>query len=174
VARRELLALTMEETYARLRDRLEGLTDEEFFWRAVPEAWTIFEDRSGHWTYHYAIPDPDPAPMTTIGWQVVHLGTTRLMYHEWAYGAAKMTFPEIAIPYTAEAAVQFLAEGYEALRADVERETEAGLDQLRKTNWGDVWPAWRIFTTMTDHDALHTGMIGALRDLYFWTHKQEG
>jgi hypothetical protein len=32
-----------------------------------------------------------------------------------------------------------------------------------------MWPAWRIFTTMTDHDALHTGAIGNLRDLYCWT-----
>jgi hypothetical protein len=32
-----------------------------------------------------------------------------------------------------------------------------------------MWPALRIFTAMTDHDALHTGMIGCLRDLHLWT-----
>ena len=172
MGRRELLAATMKEAYTRLRDRLEGLTDEEFFWLPVPNAWTIYEDRPGHWAYHYAIPDPDPAPVTTIAWQVTHLATTRFMYHEWAYGAAKLTFPELVIPSNVARAVEFLHDGYEALWADLEEETEDGLDRPRKTNWGEMWPAWRIFTSMTDHDALHTGTIGGLRDLYYWTQKQ--
>ena len=169
--RRALLAATMEQTYARLRDRLEALTEEEFLWQPIPGAWTIYEVRPGHWTYHYEIPDPVPAPITTIAWQVVHLGTTRLMYHEWAYGPGNLTFPNIAIPHKASAAIQFLGEGYEVLRRDLEAETEDGLDLPRKTNWGDEWPAWRIFTTMIDHDALHTGAIGNLRDLYYWTNR---
>ena len=168
MGRRDLLTATMGQAYGRLLDRLVGLDDEEFFWNPVPQAWTIYEDRPGHWTYHYEIPDPVPAPMTTIAWQVVHLGTTRLMYHEWAYGAARLTFPEIPIPHTAKTAMKLLEEGYETLRADLEVETEEGLDRPRKTNWGEMWPAWRIFTAMIDHDALHTGTIGSLRDLYYW------
>jgi DinB superfamily len=168
VGRRDVLAFTMEEAYTRLRDRLQGLQEEEFFWKPVPEAWTIYEERAGHWTYDYAIPDPEPAPVTTIAWQVTHLATTRFMYHEWAYGAARLTFPELAIPRNVPATIEFLHEGFAALRADLEAETEEGLDRGRKTNWGDMWPAWRIFTTMADHDALHTGMIGGLRDLYYW------
>ena len=158
----------MDEAYARLRARLDGLTEEEFFWQPVPDAWTIHEDRPGHWTYHYAIPDPDPAPVTTIGWQVVHIGTTRLIYHEWAYGAARLSFLDVEIPNDVSGAVGLLERGFELLRADLRDESEAGLDQPRKTNWGDLWPAWRIFTSMTDHDALHGGTIGALRDLYYW------
>ena len=169
MGRRELLVATMEQAYARLRGRLDGVDDEEFFWKPVPDAWTIYEDLPGHWTYNYAIPDPNPAPLTTVAWQVVHLGTTRLMYHEHGYGAAKLTFPDIAIPHSVAAATQLLAEGYAVLRADLELETEDGLDKERKTNWGELWPAWRIFTTMTDHDALHTGAIGNLRDMYYWT-----
>jgi len=107
--------------------------------------------------------------VTTIAWQVTHLATTRFMYHEWAYGAAKLTFPELVIPSSVAGAIEFLHAGYEALRADLK--TEEDLDRQRKTNWGEMWPAWRIFTCMTDHDALHTGMIGGLRDLYYWTHK---
>jgi hypothetical protein len=159
----------MDEAFTRLRARLEGLTDDEFFWQPVPDAWTIHQDRPGHWTYHYAIPDPEPAPLTTVGWQVVHIGTTRLMYHEWAYGSARLTFPEIDVPHDVRGAMELLRRGFELLRDDLRGETEAGLDQPRRTNWGDMWPAWRIFTSMADHDALHTGAIGALRDLYYWT-----
>ena len=159
----------MDEAYARLQTRLDGLTDDEFSWQPVPNSWTLFEDRPGHWTYHYEIPDPDPAPVTTIGWQVVHLGTTRLMYHEWAYGAARLTFPDIEIPHDVSGAMELLSRGFELLREDLRQETEDGLDQPRKTNWGDMWPAWKIFWSMTDHDALHSGTIGCLRDLYYWT-----
>jgi hypothetical protein len=42
------------------------------------------------------------------------------------------------------------------------------LDEPVKTNWGELWPAWRIFWVMADHDAFHGGMIGKLRDLYRW------
>jgi hypothetical protein len=38
------------------------------------------------------------------------------------------------------------------------------------TNWGEEWPAWRIFWTMIHHDAHHGGEIGALRDLYRTSH----
>ena len=168
MGRREVLAYTTERAYTRLRERMHGLTDDEFFWQPGPDSWTIYEDRPGHWTYHYAIPEPDPAPLTTIGWQVVHLATTKCMYHEWAFGAARLTFPEIEIPNTADSALALLEDGQRLLDRDLEQQAEEDLDQPRLTNWGDTWPAWKIFTVMADHDALHGGTIGFLRDLYFW------
>ena len=89
------LRAIQDESYKRLRQRIDGLTDAEFFWEPAQGAWTIYQDRPGHWTYHYAIPDPDPAPVTTIGWQLIHLATCKVMYHDWAYGLARLTFPEI-------------------------------------------------------------------------------
>jgi hypothetical protein len=165
-----MLATAMDENYRRLRTRLDGLTDVEFFWEPVAGCWNIHEDRTGHWTYHYAIPDPDPAPVTSIGWQVVHLATTKAMYHEWAFGPARLTFPDLVIPHTAAASIELLGAGQSRLREALEPLTDAQLDDPRKTNWGDLWPAWRIFWTMADHDALHGGAIGNLRDLYRWRH----
>jgi len=168
VTRADVLLTTMEEAYARLRSRVEGLDDEEFFWQPRPETWTIYEDRPGHWTYHYAIPDPDPAPLTTIGWQVVHVALCKVMYHEWAYGSARMTWPELDVPHTASSTLTRLEDGQAMLRKDLQDTPDNELDDPRKTNWGEVWPAWRIFTAMTDHDAFHGGTIGYLRDLYRW------
>src|SRR5438093_13705269 len=80
VSRRVLLAITMHEAYLRLLDRLEGITDEGFFWQPVLGAWTSTRTSSATGPTH-EIPDPDPAPvMTTIACQVVHLVTTRFMY----------------------------------------------------------------------------------------------
>ena len=110
-ARCDLLALQMQEAYDPLRRRLDGLTDDEFFWEPVADCWNIYEDRAGHWTYHYAIPDPDPAPLTSIGWQIVHIATCKVMYHEWAFGPARLTFPDLVIPHTAAGAFEMLDDG---------------------------------------------------------------
>jgi hypothetical protein len=171
MARLELLAMTMEQGYTRLQSRLDGLLDDEFFWQPGPDCWTIYEDRPGHWTYHYAIPDPEPAPLTTLGWQIVHLATCKVMYHEWAYGAAHLTWPELTIPHSAKAAMDLLEEGHRLLQDDLRGESESQLDEPRKTNWGEIWPAWRIFWAMNDHDVLHGGVIGYLRDLYYWSRR---
>jgi hypothetical protein len=90
------------------------------------------------------------------------------MYHEWAYGPARLTWPELEVPHDPAAALAMLEEGHCLLRGDLERLTEPDLDDLRLTNWGERWPAWRIFWSMSDHDALHGGAIGQLRDLYRW------
>ena len=169
MSRHEVLTAAMQESYDRLRTRLDGLTDHEFFWQPAANSWTIYEDSPGHWTYHYEIPDPVPAPITTIGWQVVHIATCKVMYHEWAFGPARLTFPDLEIPHSATTAVQFLEDGHSLLRDALANTSESDLDEPRKTNWGELWPAGRIFWSMSDHDALHGGTVGFLRDLYYWT-----
>src|SRR5712691_610699 len=170
--RAAMLLTMLDEAYDRLRSRLHGLSDEEFFWQPVPNSWTIYRDpQTSRWTYHYAIPDPMPAPVTTIGWQLVHVALCKIMYHEWAFGAAKLTWPELDIPSTTDQTIALLEQGQALLRADLQTLAEAELDEPRKTNWGELWPAWRIFWTMTDHDAFHGGVIGYLRDLYYWSNR---
>ena len=170
MTRHALLHTALDAAYSRVRTRLDGLTDDEFFWQPVPDCWTIYKEPGGRWTYHYAEPDPQPAPVTTVGWQLVHLATCKLMYHEWAFGPARLTWPELDIPHTASEAMALLDRGQGLLRDDLDAlSEESQLDQPRRTNWGELWPAWRIFWTMIDHDALHGGAIGQLRDLYIWS-----
>ncbi|HKF15649.1 MAG TPA: hypothetical protein VKF14_00375 [Candidatus Dormibacteraeota bacterium] len=56
------------------------------------------------------------------------------------------------------------------LGSDLVGLSDGDLDLPRRTNMGQIWPAWRIFSVLTDHDAMHCGAIGHLRDLYHWTH----
>jgi hypothetical protein len=169
MSRLALLTATMEEAYERLRSRLEGLTEEEFFWQPTPGCWTVHPDESGRWRYDYAFPDPEPAPLTTIAWQLVHLTTCKVMYHEWAFGPARMTWPELDVPGTLAETLALLDHGQALLHDDLQGLSESQLDDAVLTNWGERWPAWRIFCVMTDHDALHGGVVGCLRDLYRWT-----
>ena len=52
-----------------LRPRLEGLTDDEYFWQPVPDCWTVHPDGR----VDFAYPPPQPEPFTTIAWRTAHL-----------------------------------------------------------------------------------------------------
>lgn len=62
--------------------RLAGLTDDEYFWSPVPDAWSVrprgtstapIQAGTGAHTIDYGFPEPDPAPFTTIAWQLGHV-----------------------------------------------------------------------------------------------------
>ena len=160
------LAYMLEAAWTTLHDRLAGLTDDEFFWQPVPGGWTVHEGADGRWTTDYAWPDPDPAPFTTLGWRLLHLAACKTMYHEYAFGPARLTWDDLPTPHSAANAVAWLEEGQALLRADLAALTDADLERLVQTNWGETWPAWRVFWTMAEHDLHHGGEIGLLRDLY--------
>jgi hypothetical protein len=162
----EWLALAMEEAWTTLRQRVESLTDPEFFWEPVPGCWTVHPTEKGQWICDYADPAPEPPPFTTIAWRVVHIATCKIMYHEYAFGPGKLTWDELDIPPTAARAIAWLEEGQARLEAALAALNDADLTQMRSTNWGELWPTWRIFWTMTCHDLHHGAEIGCLRDLY--------
>ena len=65
-----------------LRPRLDGLTDEEYLWEPVADAWSLRprgEARSamaaggGDLVADFELPEPTPAPVTTIAWRLAHL-----------------------------------------------------------------------------------------------------
>ena len=88
------------------------------------------------------------------------------MYHELRVRAAKLTWPDIDSAHTAVDAIAQLEHGHTLLVGDLACLRDADREDPRLTNWGEKWPTWRVFWTMIDHDALHGGEIGALRDLY--------
>lgn len=65
-----------------LRPRLDGLSDEEYFWEPVPGCWSIRRRADattplavgpGELVMDFAWPPPDPAPVTTIAWRLAHI-----------------------------------------------------------------------------------------------------
>ncbi len=162
----QLLATQMDEAYRFVHDRVQGLTDEEFFWEPMTDCWTVRPGADGRWHADYAEPDPDPPPFTTIAWRLVHLAECKVMYHEYAFGPARLIWPEIDSAHTAADAIAELERGQRLLVDALGGLTDADLDAGRMTNWGEEWPTWRVLWTMIDHDLHHGGEIGALRDLY--------
>ena len=52
-----------------LRPRLDGLTDDEYFWQPVTNCWTVHPGGA----IDFAYPAPSPAPFTTIAWRLAHV-----------------------------------------------------------------------------------------------------
>jgi len=96
-----------------LRARLDGLTDDEYFWSPVPEAWSVrprgsstapLQIGAGDFTIDYAVPAPDPAAFTTIAWRLGHVivavlaarnaghfGAPAASYDSWEYAGNAAT-----------------------------------------------------------------------------------
>jgi hypothetical protein len=159
------------ETLSRV---LSGIGDEEFFWEPVVGCWTVHRrsevraasaDGCGEWVIDYEVPDPDPAPMTTIAWRTVHIAAVNYLYWDYAFGPATASF-DLEMPGNAAAATQWLRASQEPLSVVLAGLTEADLDTPRKTNWGDLWPCHKIFTTLINEQVHHGAEISLLRDLY--------
>ncbi|NKZ07886.1 DinB family protein [Actinomadura latina] len=65
-----------------LRPRLDGLTDEEYFWEPAPGGWSVRPRGTvaspmpagvGEYVIDFAYPEPVPPPVTTIAWRLAHI-----------------------------------------------------------------------------------------------------
>jgi DinB superfamily len=156
-------------------DRIvRDLADDEFFWEPVAGCWTVHHraerrarsaDGAGDWVIDYELPEPDPAPVTTIAWRLVHIAAVNVLYWDYAFGPASATF-DLDLPGDAAAAVAWLGASQRAVRDAVTGITDADLDRPCRTNWGEVWPLHRIVGTLTTEQRHHGAEISLLRDLY--------
>lgn len=175
VSARRLLSEQFEESSVALLRVLSGIDDPEFFWEPVGGCWTVHrrEDRraksadgSGEWVIDYELPEPDPAPLTTIAWRTVHVASVNHLYWDYAFGPATAPY-DLAMPGTTRDAVAWLAESQAPLSDELSGYTDdARLDDLVLTNWGDRWSISRIFACLIHEQVHHGAEISLLRDLY--------
>lgn len=153
---------------------LGGIGDEEFFWEPVAGCGTVHSrsevraasaDGCGEWVIDYEVPDPDPAPVTTIAWRAVHVAAVNYLYWDYAFGPATASF-DLEMPGNAAAATRWLRASQEPLIAVLAALSDFDLDTPRKTNWGEWWPCHKIFTTLIHEQVHHGAEISLLRDLY--------
>ncbi|GAA2335304.1 DinB family protein [Saccharopolyspora halophila] len=160
-----------------LRARLEGLTDDEYFWAPVPDAWSVrprgtstaqIQAGSGDFTVDYGYPAPDPAPFTTIAWRLAHVIVGVLAMRNAAhFGAPEASYDSWTYAGDADTALDQLETQLDTWLVGVQGLTEA---QLREPV-GDKEPFPEL--AMADlvlhiHRELihHLAEISLLRDLY--------
>ena len=172
----ELLSQLTWHWGAQLRPRLEGLTDEEYLWKPVADAWSIAPPGessapmtvgAGGLLIDFALPEPDPPPITTIAWRIGHLLVgvfgDRNARH---FGGPAISYDSYAYPGTADDALAALDAEYERWCAGV-----AGLDEAALAEpCGEPGHELDSMAGLVLHihrEVIHHGAeIALLRDLY--------
>jgi DinB superfamily len=153
-----------ERADERLDRRLSGLTDAEYFWAPVPDAWTVYEGTTG-WTYDYDFAPPPPAPVTTIAWRLVHIAANNWIYWDYAFGTAAKTFPDLTVPSTADDARRNWRASAAPVAAWLATAKPADLDEPRPNHLGQDLRAGHIVGILLDELVHHGAEIALLRDL---------
>jgi hypothetical protein len=63
------LGTAFDYPWDRFRQRLAGLSDDEYFWEPLPGCWSVRQSGDGRWRIDGdggGGPAPDPVPVTTI------------------------------------------------------------------------------------------------------------
>lgn len=161
-----------------LRPRLAGLTDEEYFWEPVEGCWNVrrrgestapIAAGAGGYTVDFALPEPDPAPVTTIAWRLAHILVgvlgMRLASH---FGGKPVDYETFEYAGTAAEALRQLDDLYAAWLDGVRGVDEAALAEPVGPAEGEF--AEYPMATLVLHinrELLHHGAeIALLRDLY--------
>jgi hypothetical protein len=168
-----------DEVYTRIRARLDGLTDEEYFWEPAPGCWTIRQRADGRWTGDGPLPRPELEPFTTIAWRLWHLID---MYGEnrapkWldvpAQGdAIGLEAPDPEPPSSAAAAIALLERAHDRWDAHLALATDETLrEPIGRVGGGYATRSRTSYVHhMLDEFVHHGAEISLIRDLWRWQH----
>ena len=174
-----LLIDQYDTSYAMLRERLEGLTDAEYFWEPVPACWSVRRRAEakttlmfgkGEWVFEREPRDPQPAPFTTIAWRIAHVVSGQMMRCGYTFGTKSLDWNDIEFPGSAAGALAFLARSHTAWRAGLAGLTDADLDVVGLSSFPhglDPHIPFGPLLWWTNREIIHHGgELGLLRDLW--------
>jgi DinB superfamily len=163
-----------------LRPRLDGLTDDEYFWEPVRGAWNVrprgtatapIAAGRGDFTIDFAIPEPDPAPVTTIAWRIGHVVVGVLgMRAAGHFDGPPMDYESHEYAGDAAGALAQLDANYAAWIAGVRGLGNEGLRRPCGPTEGPYAEApMAALVLHINREVIHHGAeIALLRDLYRW------
>jgi hypothetical protein len=166
------------DVWQRVRARVDGLSDAEYFWEPAPGCWSIRQRADGSWMADWPLPRPEPEPFTTIAWRLWHLID---MYGEdrapkWLDVPPQgppigFDDPDGAPPATAAEAVALLDRAHDRWDAHLDITQNERLDEsigpVAGPEYADRTRAAYVLH-MLDEFIHHGGEIALLRDLWRW------
>jgi hypothetical protein len=167
-----------------LRPRLQGLTDDEYFWEPAPDAWSVrprgtsrapTQMGAGDLRIDFADPQPDPAPLTTVAWRIGHVIVGCLAARSAShFGRAPADYESWTYAGTASGALRQLDEEYAVWRDGVVALGEEGLARPCGPAEGPFAEYPMAALVLHIHRELihHGAEICLLRDLYLHTHRK--
>ncbi|WP_323958784.1 DinB family protein [Arthrobacter sp. JZ12] len=163
------------------RPRLNGLTDEEYFWEPVPGCWSVrprgtgtapLQVGRGDYTIDFALPEPVPAPVTTIAWRIGHMLVgvlgERLASH---FGGEPVTYRDFVYPESAEQALEKLDAAYSSWHSAVSALSLEEMDRPVGPAEGPFAeaPMGALVQHINREMIHHLAEVALLRDL--WAHR---
>jgi hypothetical protein len=158
-----------------LRPRLDGLTDDEYFWEPVPGMWNVrprgtstapIAAGSGDFTIDFAVPEPSPPPVTTIAWRLGHITVGVLGVRNAAhFGAPPMSYQDFDYPGTADEALRQLDDAYVRWIGGARKAGLAAPCGPAEGEFAD-WPMAALVLHVNRETIHHGAEIALLRDLY--------
>lgn len=170
--------------WTQLRGRLDGLTDDEYFWEPAPGCWNVrprstgtapVQAGSGAMTIDFAMPEPDPPPFTTIAWRLGHVIVGVLAVRNAThFGRVATDYQSFSYAPTARAALTQLDAEYATWLAGVESLGESGLARPCGEAEGPYAdrPMAELVLHINRELIHHLAEVRLLRDLYLHTHLQ--
>jgi hypothetical protein len=155
-----------------LRPRLDGLTDDEYFWEPVPHCWTVHPDGG----IDFAYPPPEPEPLTTIAWRLAHVivGVLAVRAHS-HFGGPPADYQTWSYATDAATALRQLDTAYADWTSGVRGLSAAQLDTAIGPAEGPFADRPMIDLVLhINREVIHHGAeIALLRDLYAHSTKKE-
>jgi hypothetical protein len=112
-----------------------------------------------------------PGGSRTIESIVLHVGGCKIMYDEYAFGAARLRWDDPGLPPWPEGeaprdeAIAWLTEAHETLIDHVHALHDDDLSRSRPANWGEQRQTRWLIATLLEHDTYHAGEINHIRAL---------
>jgi len=145
---------------------LPQLTDEVCLWQPAPGSWTVRRGADGNWRPDWVVPEPEPAPMVTIGW----LTWQMIWWWSGLLAAASQETPPahdaVYWPGSAAAVWQRLEELAAEHRGWLSRLTVADLDQSLAYPWTDPRPLGYALAWANSELMKNVAEIGYVRHLF--------
>ena len=164
-----LLLGSLDYVWSRIRQRLDGLTEEEYLWEPAPGCWSVRPGPGGGGQVDRPSPEPSPAPVTTIAWRLWHIASECLSdYTSKGLGPWPLEVHGLEWYAAPGLAIKALDEAWLAFRAGLGELGEDGLWQPLGPEWDefadDPWAAMILHAQ--DEMSHHGAEIALLRDLY--------
>lgn len=169
-----------------LRPRLDGVTDDEYFWQPVPGCWTLSRRGesnapvsfgTGEFTVDYAMPPPNPEPVTTIAWRLAHLIVVFASTNASRFGGPPADHSTFCYAGTAREALRQLDDAHNTYISGVRNLGAEGLAQPqgpdKPAEYAEA-PIAKLILYINLEVIHHGAEICLLRDLYPWHGGRDG
>ena len=169
----EVLKARLRYAWMNARWVLEGLDEDEYFWEPARVCWSVRRRApevlgwgKGEFVCEDAWPPPEPLPVTTIAWRVVHLAAWTDIYRQWTFSDERPTLLDADVPGTASGGVAWLYDAQDRFMSAIDALDDVSIFELRPAHWGESLPVVQLVMSMLTEHVHHLAEVGVLRDLH--------